>query len=432
MPAPALGATFLVLLLVVLLLALITSWRRSRGLVALTDALRREHQRAALLADVSRLVADSVDMPVAVGAVAELAVPLLADACVTDVAEDDGRLTRFVAAQSAPHIAASLDRGYPATAPVHPLIARVLHEGRPVLERVELDARSRAAAALVIPLLARGRTLGVVSLFCLVPGRGFTPDDRALADDLARRIALAVDNARLYRVADDAHRRFADLVDGLGAIVWEADARRRHYTFVSGRAEAALGYPLARWRDRPDFWLDVQHPDDQAVSAEDSQAAREESRDHDLEYRVITADGRTLWMLDLVRVVRRLDGSVSQLRGVMVDVTHWKQGEVPPRAAPASPGHPAALASVAALANAAAHEINNPLSVIMGNLELFSRRPDTPPMVKVRAAAMLAAGRRIAGIVGSMKQITRLESVPSPGGLPAMLDLKRSSGADDA
>jgi signal transduction histidine kinase len=92
----------------------------------------------------------------------------------------------------------------------------------------------------------------------------------------------------------------------------------------------------------------------------------------------------------------------------------------------------AALASVAALANAAAHEINNPLSIIMGNLELFRRRPDVPGVVAGRAEAMLAAGRRIAGIVGSMRRITRLENVPSPSGLPAMLDLKRSSTADDA
>jgi hypothetical protein len=44
---------------------------------------------------------------------------------------------------------------------------------------------------------------------------------------------------------------------------------------------------------------------------------------------------------------------------------------------------------------------------------------------------MLTAGRRIAGIVRNMRRITRLESVPPPADLPEMLDLRRSSGADD-
>ena len=156
-------------------------------------------------------------------------------------------------------------------------------------------------------------------------------------------------------------------------------------------------------------------------------AARVEERDHDLEYRVVTADGRIVWILDLVRVVRHPDGRVRHLRGVMVDVTQGKRAELAQREGGEARRHAAALASVAALANAAAHEINNPLAIIIGNLELVARREDVPSVVAVRTDAMLAAGRRIAGIIGSMRRITRLENIPSRGGLPAMLDLERSS-----
>jgi PAS domain S-box-containing protein len=453
MLAPVLGATLIVLLVV----ALVASSRRSRALVLATHEIREsharrllqerlvqekarlDHERSAFLADVSKVVADSLDAPVAVATVARLAVPFLADACVMDLADDEGDLTRVAAVHQDPAVPAALQQRYQAARPIHPLLAQVLRDGRSRLishgHEADLVAAGedgwRPVAALLVPLLARGRTLGVVSLFSFESGRRFGPDDRALAEDLARRIALGVDNTRLYHAAVDSHRRFHDLVEGLGAIVWEADAVRRHYTFVSGRAVALVGYALARWHDEADFWLTIQHPDDRADSAAESRAARAEGRDHDLEYRVVTADGRILWMLDLVRVVRHPDGGVRHLRGVMVDITQGKRAELAQREGEEARRHAAALASVAALANAAAHEINNPLAVIMGNLELVSRRADTPSVIAVRTDAMLAAGRRIAGIVGSMRRITRLENVPSAAELPAMLDLKRSSTADD-
>jgi len=454
MLAPVLGATLIVLLLV----ALVASWRRSRVVVRATREIREGHarrlleerllqekavleqERAAFLADVSKVVADCLDAPIAVATVARLAVPFLADACVMDLADDEGGLRRAAAVHRDPEVAAALGQRYPAARPIHPLLAGVLRDGRPQQlshgHEADLvaagDGGWRPMAALLVPLLARGRTLGVVSLFSFESGRRFGPDDRALAEDLARRIALGVDNARLYHAADDAHRRFHDLVEGLGAIVWEADAVRRHHTFVSGRAVALLRHPLSRWHDDPDFWLAVQHPDDRERSAAESRAARAEGRDHDLEYRVVTAEGRILWILDLVRVVRHADGSVRHLRGVMVDVTQGKRAELAQREGEEARRQAAALASVAALANAAAHEINNPLSIILGNLEVVARRPDTAAStVTLRVDAMLAASRRIAGIVGSMRRITRLESVPAPANLPPMLDLKRSSTSED-
>jgi signal transduction histidine kinase len=64
----------------------------------------------------------------------------------------------------------------------------------------QLEPRS----LLVVPLVARGRTLGALGLFSARPGRRYGPDDRLLAVELGRRAALAVDNARLYQEAREA------------------------------------------------------------------------------------------------------------------------------------------------------------------------------------------------------------------------------------
>jgi PAS domain-containing protein len=398
-----------------------------------------ERERAAFLTNASALVADSLDTFSALAIVAHNAVPVMADACVIDLMDDDGALMRAAAVHRDPEVVAALAQRYPATQPIHPLLAGVLANGRALLvgraQAADLGgfgaAAARPVAAILVPLLARGRTVGVISLFSFESGRRFGPEDRALAEDLARRIALGVDNVRLYRAADEANMRFLDLVESLGAIVWEADLMRRHYTFVSGRAVALFGHPLARWHDDPNFWLSVQHADDRARSAAESGLALGEPHDHDLEYRVLTADRRTVRLLDLVRVVRGADGSARHLRGVMIHVNKDSHAALADREGEEAKRH-AALGSVAALANAAAHEINNPLAIIMGNLEMFARREDIPDGVAVRTDAMLAAGRRIAGIVGRMRRITRLRSIPSRGDLPAMLDLRRSSTSADA
>ncbi|MBM4440168.1 MAG: PAS domain-containing protein [Candidatus Rokubacteria bacterium] len=378
------------ILAVLLLAALIASWRRSRALAAATHALRDSHARAllaqarsAFLADVSRLLADGHDAQLELDAVARRAVPFLADACVIDVVDDEG--TNVRASVSEPGVAST-------------------------------------PPALSLPLTARGRTLGQLALYVRA-GRQLGAEDHALAEDLARRVALAVDNARLFREADDARQRLHELVAGLGAVVWEADAVRRHHTFVNGRPDALFGFGAARWLDQPDFWLAIQHPDDRERSAAAGRAARGRGADHDLEYRVQTSDGRTVWILDLVRPVRHPDGTVRSLRGVMIDVSESKRAQAALQQA-------ASLASVAALANAAAHEINNPLAIIIGNLEMFARRPETTPVAAVRMEAMLAAARRIAGIINSMQRITHLENATTNPELPVMLDLHRSSAGD--
>ena len=171
------------------------------------------------------MLATSLDYETTLRSVARLAVPALADACVVDIREDDGTLRRLAVAHEAPQadeIARELLRRYPPdpNGP-HPL-ARVLRTGQAelhaevteaLLEAVAHDPRHREIirqlgirSALVAPLTARGHILGAISLVSTTPSRRFGPADLALAEDLARRAGLAVDNARLYREAQEATR----------------------------------------------------------------------------------------------------------------------------------------------------------------------------------------------------------------------------------
>ena len=146
--------------------------------------------------------------------------------------------------------------------------------------------------------------------------------------DLGERLTVEItERERAKEALCESEERHRNLIQGLDAIVWEADAATWQFTFVSQRAEAALGYPVEQWLKEPDFWVNHLHPDDRERAIASCRAAIAEGRENDFEYRAVTADGRVVWLRDIVHLVRDAKGHLSQLRGVMVDITERKRAE---------------------------------------------------------------------------------------------------------
>src|SRR5215469_12506600 len=142
--------------------------------------------------------------------------------------------------------------------------------------------------------------------------------------DRARREALNANQRRAEAVA--AHQRFRDLVNSVEGIVWEADAYSFVFSFVSEQAERILGYPVEQWLREPTFWKDHIHSEDRDLALQFRVQATTEIRNRDFEYRMIAADGRVVWLRDLVTVVLE-NGRATQLRGVTIDITNRKRTE---------------------------------------------------------------------------------------------------------
>lgn len=136
-------------------------------------------------------------------------------------------------------------------------------------------------------------------------------------------------NFRLYR-SEEAHRksekRFKNLVDTTNGIVWEADYDTYTYTYISDNVARVLGYPIDTWF-KPNFWKDHIHPDDRAWAIRFCDEAVADQRDHELEYRFLTASGATVWLRDMVNVVAE-DGKPRWLRGLMLDITDQKMADM--------------------------------------------------------------------------------------------------------
>jgi PAS domain S-box-containing protein len=131
---------------------------------------------------------------------------------------------------------------------------------------------------------------------------------------------------QMEKQIEAAKRQYQALVDSLDGIVWESDVRTSRMTFVSRQAEAMFGYPLARWLSEPHFWENHIHPDDRDWAIAFSRRASQEKQNYAFEYRMIAADGRIVWVRDLVTVVVE-DNVPVKLRGFIMDVTERKRVE---------------------------------------------------------------------------------------------------------
>jgi PAS domain S-box-containing protein len=226
-------------------------------------------------------------------------------------------------------------------------VARAVRHRRPVASpdvlsdpTVTLTAAQRAGferadfrAVLAIPLPVGDDAIGVLSVGDR-PGRTFSAEEtglvRAFADLAAiamHRSALAARVEAARAAAQAAEGRLAELLDGLDAIIWEADARSWRYSFVSRGAEVLLGYPVDRSLRDPEFWAKHLHPDDRQRALDFCRAEVAAGRDHELEYRLVAADGRPVWLRSVVRVVTGAEGRPERLRGVMVDVSAMKRAD---------------------------------------------------------------------------------------------------------
>jgi PAS domain S-box-containing protein len=217
--------------------------------------------RVRFLAAASEILAGSLDYETELERVARLIVPALADWCVVDLLADDGRLHRLAVVHRDPakaDVALELRRRYAVLSPNRSHRAwDVLVDGKPWFdpavtetrfvaeardaEHLALLSRLGFAAEMVLPLVARGRTLGVITLVLADDSRRYGPDDLAFAEELARRAALAIDNARLYAEAQAAEARYRGLFEGVADAILAVDAEGRLWD-VNAAASELLGY----------------------------------------------------------------------------------------------------------------------------------------------------------------------------------------------
>lgn len=237
-------------------------------LVDISD-LKAMENRLRLLSTAGERLTSSLERAAVLEAAAGIAVPALGDVCMIDVASESGAVERKVVRFADPHKQATLAermmRFTPRPGWQTPQ-ARVIASGEPMrLAEVSAELRDRMAhdddhaaamraaglrSLMVVPLSARGRTFGALTLALAESDRRYSALDLQVAQDLASRIAMALDNTRLYENARRANAglRLAE-AKASGIVSISADAivsvdEDQRITLFNRGAETIFGYTM--------------------------------------------------------------------------------------------------------------------------------------------------------------------------------------------
>ncbi|HJQ28016.1 MAG TPA: PAS domain S-box protein, partial [Rubrobacter sp.] len=328
---------------------------------------RRAEEAQRFLAEASDVLSSSLDYRETLSSVARLAVPSLADWCVVDVLNEDGSLERLAVEHPDPEkvkLAYEVQERYPPDPESPGGVHHVLRTGEPELmseipddlvDQVSRDENHREMLGklglrsyMVVPLLTRGRTLGVISFVSAESRRHYDEADLELAEELARRAALAVDNARLYEEAqrEIAERRWAQrelrgsrdqleailrgAADGItaqdatGRIIYANETAARMVGFPSARdlVEAPLDEVMAKFE-----LLDEEGNPLPAEKLPGRRAlAGEEGPEETLRFRIL-ATGEERWTIVKAMPIFGERGRVRMAVNIFRDITEGKRAE---------------------------------------------------------------------------------------------------------
>ena len=187
---------------------------------------------------------------------------------------------------------------------------------------------ARVGSYLGVPILSGDHAIGVLGVQSFGAEHRFDDADARLLGAISVNVGSAIRSAQLQREQRESERRYRQLVEAIPVAMYRSpEGNQNSSEYMSERAVAIFGYPLECWSD-PDFYATILHPDDREwILAENDLPLTEDESIWVSEYRMITADGRTIWIHDESWTVRDDEGKAQFVQGCMIDVTAQKQAQ---------------------------------------------------------------------------------------------------------
>ncbi len=364
--------------------------------------------RLSLLSKVGAL-AGTLDYDEVLSAVARLSIPELADWCIVDVVEE-GEARRMEVAHRDPArapLAAAL-RGFPLdhAARRRLPVARALQSGQPVLlpeyteemlreetegEYLEVARQLLVCSVLVIPVTLSSSLATMTFLMTSESGRRYGQEDVAVADELVRRAAQIVENARVHQKLRQTEERFRVALAHSNITLFEQDPELRY-----------------RWIYNPPFGnhpsdvlgktnTDLFSPEDAArLDALDRAVLRSGERAQG-EVQISAPGGETRHLLATQEPLRNTSGAIVGLTGAATDITDQKR---------AQEQLARAVVFREQMMGVLGHDLRNPLSAVRALASLLLRREDLPENVRESLAEIGRAGQRMLEMISTLLDFT--------------------------
>src|SRR2546425_3001089 len=275
-----------------------------------------------------------------------------------------------------------------------------------------------AGCALIVPVTiliehARGERVVVEAPAVAISGLMFLLV-------LVRVKGLGVDNRRLR--ATEARLREAEtdyrtLVERVPAVMYRADyGILGAWPYVSPRIEQLLGFSTEEWTSRPGLWTDLLHPDDRERVLEEEELSLANGSAIATEYRMLTKEGRVVWIRDEAVVARDDAGRPRSLQGFMSDITERKRAEEDlERALVLERQAVEQLRAVDEMKNtflqAVSHDLRTPLTVIMGSALTLERDDGTLSLSEVKDLThrLSVNARKLTRLLTDLLDLDRLD-----------------------
>jgi len=231
-----------------------------------------------------------------------------------------------------------------------------------------------------------------------------------VANDITER-------TRAEEALQQVELQYKELVETIQVIAWRADAKTFKFNFVSKEAEKLLGYPIEQWTSDANFWRDHIHPDDREWAISYCLKSTQDRMPHEFEYRMLAADGKIVWLRDIVRIIVE-DGQVKELIGVMVDITEGKKVEEALYKSEEQLRQAQKMEAIGRLAGGVAHDFNNLLTIIMGRCQLLLRKFGAEETLNRDINLILSTSERAALLTKQLLAFSRKQVLQ-----PRVLDL---------
>jgi signal transduction histidine kinase len=169
-----------------------------------------------------------------------------------------------------------------------------------------------------------GKLLGSLGIFIKA---GTDPASKAESvKRILHILGVVLERGNAFSNIETQQKVYTDLVNTIDGIVYEYDLANKKYDFVSNRAPELLGYPLDLWYNELDFQMNHAHPEDKEL-LDDIMNSFFPETSMECEYRMIAANGDTIWCRDYIRIIYKKDQPV-KLKGIIFDNTRAKNSEV--------------------------------------------------------------------------------------------------------
>jgi len=183
----------------------------------------------------------------------------------------------------------------------------------------------------------------------------------------------------------ESEQRFRHLVESVSVVPYTWDVDNRRYLYLGPQVVSMFGYPLESWIDYRS-WFSRIHPDDIGLVQRHALEFSSNPKDDELEYRIVAADGRVVWVRDVQKMQTKEDGARIGY-GMYFDITASKLRDQ-------QFAQSQRMEAIGKLTGGLAHDFNNLLTVVLGNLDLLEQATVDDPQQADRVRLAKAAVKR--------------------------------------